>query len=613
MAVPLPEVDPDVLKPYASFAVLRYTGPDPEVSATQAVVAVRRAAERLRGRRRVQMMRAGIAPGWIQQQTRAEDDDQSGEIDAFSFRVEKDPSWAQPGSGFDRISDELCVIFRQRDLVAIHCPRFLIGPVQKWLNSDPRPPFVRAEAESLQQAFLRGAAKGLWLRGTHRRTRSKADTKTMSGQALEDALHPHEDGSFVLASGRSAVVHGGRLGDEGTVGVTPDKAWVWLKQTGSLAEFVHLARAVLTMVEEVDRTPHAERLFPQLAEKVRNLDAVRSAYEVYVTSSDFVASQPDTDDEDVDRAELLQDAILDVEGSDRSPGFVLSVGSGGAEVGRLRYRPQLSGDEQVTLEVSIAGTPSDPVACVEIRDLIASGDLLNVHYASGHRILANSIARPNEEHQPFTRWRFKDFSGSTITAEKPIAAGAQSIHDAIDVAGDQSLFAWVVGQFPSGHLTCDDGANEVADFVHLDAGGLLTLVHVKAGRSGDRRQVSTGAYELVVSQATKNLTYLRPELLVAALETSPVARPATWCNGARVADRTAMLDALRSRRADAEVRVVVVQPHVAEARHKALRDLESAGGHSLELSRLHLVENMLQSARRTFVDLNADLEVWARA
>src|SRR5204863_232813 len=62
-------------------------------------------------------------------------------------------------------------------------------------------------------------------------------------------------------------------------------------------------------------------------------------------------------------------------------------------------------------------------------------------------------------------------------------------------------------------LACNDGSREIADFIHLarPVGALarLTLIHVKPSSSDSAaRQISLGDYELVVSQAVKNLRFL---------------------------------------------------------------------------------------------------------
>jgi hypothetical protein len=68
-----------------------------------------------------------------------------------------------------------------------------------------------------------------------------------------------------------------------------------------------------------------------------------------------------------------------------------------------------------------------------------------------------------------------------VTAgHSPARQPGQSLRDAIAVADDDSLFAWVVKRFGDGWLVCDDGPGEVADFLHIANDGTLTIIHVKA-------------------------------------------------------------------------------------------------------------------------------------
>ena len=80
-----------------------------------------------------------------------------------------------------------------------------------------------------------------------------------------------------------------------------------------------------------------------------------------------------------------------------------------------------------------------------------------------------------------------------------------------------SLFCWIKNCWNvnrdsgnSGWLACDDGSGELADFIHLDEHqGTLSLIHIKgASTSSPTRGISVGAYEVVVSQAIKNLRHL---------------------------------------------------------------------------------------------------------
>jgi hypothetical protein len=147
--------------------------------------------------------------------------------------------------------------------------------------------------------------------------------------------------------------------------------------------------------------------------------------------------------------------------------------------------------------------------------------------------------------------------------------------------------------------------------VHLDDGGLLTLVHVKGALASARRRVAAGAYELVVSQAVKNLRYINTDRLVPALRNGRIAHPATWKSGVRTRNRQDLLDALSRRSPSAEAQIVIVQPHHTRSIHQALGTLAGRPGSSTDLLRFQLIETMLNSARGTAVGLGAEMAVWA--
>lgn len=463
----------------------------------------------------------------------------------------------------------------------------------------------------LQEAFLQGEARGLWLRGTHRRQTTKADTKNLSGLSLGDALNPFEDSSFALTSGRSSLPDPQPTAAlTGVVGTTPRRAWVWNSRTDSLATFVSVAREALGLVAHVMASPSNALPFPELAVEVDTLTGVRAAYDAYISEPEELAQLPDVSDDVIIRAEVLRDVLIDVMGDPTGPTFTLSVGRGGAEVARIRCRPTLVRDK-VVVDVGFAQSPSDPAAAAPIRDALDNGELVNVYYESGHVLARGSLTRVNHEHRPFRGWSFEDFTGFDVEREKPVGSTAQDTHDAIGSPGDDSLFGWLIGQFPAGHLTCDDGSNEVADFVHLADSGLLTLVHVKAPLASSRRRVAAGAYELVVSQAVKNLRYLNTDRLLAALSVPRIARPATWRDAVRSNDRQDMIVALMQRSASAEAQVVIVQPHHTLSVHQALAAPASTGATNTDLLRFQLIETMLNSARGAAVGLGSDLIVWA--
>jgi hypothetical protein len=571
---------------------------------------LKRSAMRETSARSVVLIADGLDEAWLDTVVEVADEEVVN-IEAFAYRTTRTPSWAKRGTEFATTLDELSIALQRNDLVAVHCPRNQVDALQRWLDGNPRPTFRRVPGAVLQEAFLRGEARGLWLRGTHRRQTTKADTKNLSGLSLGDALNPFEDSSFALTSGRSSVpTSQATVALTGVVGTTPRRAWVWNARTDSLASFAEVAREALDIVATVMASPSNAVPFPELAVEVDSLVGVHSTYDAYISEPEELAQLPDTSDEALRRAEVLRDVLIDVVGDPSGPAVTLSVGQGGAEVARIRCRPRFVRD-RVVIDVGYAQDPSDPVAAAPIRDALEGGELVNVYYESGHVLARGALTKVNHEHRPFRGWSFQDFSGFDVEREKPPGANAQDIHDAIGSPGDDSLFGWLVGRFDTGHLTCDDGANEVADFIHLADTGLLTLIHVKGALAAARRRVAAGAYELVVNQAVKNVRHMNTDRLVTGLRGTPLVRPATWHDGVRTNDRTAMLRALSQRPASAEAQVVIVQPHHTLPVHHALAALAASGGTSTDLLRLQLIETMLNSARGTAVGLGGDLAAWA--
>lgn len=599
----VPNLKPSKLAPYVSFGVLRYVGSDSSRSLVEIEKQLRKGALRRRKTGDPELVASGLPSSWVQRV--ASGHDATIRIRGFSYRYTKAPGWSIDVSEPLDVVHGLVLLIARDDLVAIHCPADRVDSLQKWLDRSPRPPYERIAPVVLESSLLVGESKGLWLRGTHRRQRTKADAKNLSGLELRDAIDPFDDGSFALSSGRSAVNEDDtRLSaTTGTIGTTLARSWIWNRGSESLSQFVAVVLELLDAVAQGSQSGIAESQFPDLAERVEDLNDLAQAFDGFFLDADEVRQLPGFDEETAQRAEALEGTLIEVQGhSDRR--VTLIVGDNGAECGRLDLRPKLE-NGSVSFTVGISGTPSDPARFAEIRDLVGSGDLLSVYYDSGHSIVLGTVSRPRVSHAVFPQWQFQDFAGFNVAKEKPAGSTAQEIHNAIAMHGDDSLFAWVLRTYSHGHLTCDDGANEVADFVHLADDGLLSLVHVKAaGTKSLSRRCSAGAFEVVVSQATKNARYLVTERLVPQLERSTIT-PATWLAGKRVADRQAMLAGIRARGASDPTRVVIVQPHHCAARHNAAR----GGGAGQDQNRLHLIETMLNSARGSIVGLGSELDV----
>jgi hypothetical protein len=505
---------------------------------------------------------------------------------AFVRRREDPPTWAGPEAGYVDITHQLTIVLRRGGFLVVCTDRPTQERLQTWLDRQQSQPFPlrRYPSEVLESALIRGEVKNLWLRGIHRRSNVKADGKVLSGTSVEQTLSPHEDGSYVAGSARAALpLRPDLLLLKGNAGTTPRNGLVWLSTRADVETFTAMAAELLDLLEDA-RARGAERPdFLTMLASPADIAEVRDAFEVIVEDPDTLPPGA-LSDELRDLALSVRDTPPSVTGFPDSASFVLD--------GTVEVTPELVGDK-----VRLDGDSP-----------ILDTDLLTVYYQSGHSYSRGRFWQARAPEYPFRNWRFEDFHGWDIRREKPRADSPQQIHD--NIGADNSLFDWVARHYGHGWLICDDGPGEVADFLHIDTARTLSLIHVKSAKSDSLdRDVSAAAYEVVVSQAVKNLIYVSRGHLRPQLARPPVRRPASWIDGRRVRGRRDFLRRLDARVATDDMRVVILQPHVSRRTYDSLRG--SGGRGSPELMRLYLLESMLNSARQSATGLNADLEVIA--
>jgi hypothetical protein len=240
---------------------------------------------------------------------------------------------------------------------------------------------------------------------------------------------------------------------------------------------------------------------------------------------------------------------------------------------------------------------------------------VTIRYDSGHAISDGAVFRTRFRDFPFRGFVWVDLEGVEVNREKP--------HRLEEIGTDSSLFDWVQRTWPNvdgtrtlpgGWLACDDGAMEIADFVHVDentAPPTLTLIHVKASNSSrPQRQISVAPYEVVAAQAVKNLRHLDRELVFKGLKSGMSHRVGklVW-HDREPSDRAQMLSALGSLGSNYQRRVVILQPQVTKARH----DLARRGGKNLEVRRLQQLDALLLGADADAHALGASFTVLAEA
>jgi hypothetical protein len=595
-------IAPGLLRPYISLMFLECTSSRPQ-HAFSRLLDFMQETRRDRSGRAYTLVRSGFTDidRFRRSNSRPHGVDQ---IDGFVYKLDKRPAWATDASVPDT-QHGLAIVLRRGNLLGISSDQSLRDAVSRWLKGDSLPPFRLVSPNLIQGAFVRGETKGLSLRGTHRRTTFRPDSKQLFGMRLEDTLNALEDSSFAMSAVRSRLPADLALDALlGIVGTSPRKGTMWNRQAEDFDEFMTGAVAALELIEETAANGQLlDRPFPILAEESHDLSEVRNAYDIVTLAPDEIPTRTDISDKVIDAAATLERAVFTVTGSPTSADFQMEVGLDGSMSGRVEAAVRMKGD-RVDFKFGFGDKITNPGPVREILTALEEDDLFCIYYDSGHVVGPHGIGRRNLLMAPFPNWRFLDFSGFDICAEKPSKLPAE-IHALTGSQNDTSLFGWTVRHYATGMLICDDGPGEVADFVHISEDATLSLIHVKsADNAAPSRGAAVSPFEVVVSQAVKNSRlFLDTDEFHERIDMPHGSERAVWTNGRRVPDRSEFLERLDGLLPDKR-RVIVVQPHISELAYKRIRQV---GGQ--EQSRLRMLETLLHAARAAVVALGADLYV----
>ncbi|TDC79141.1 hypothetical protein [Actinomadura sp. 7K507] len=600
------------LRPYISLLFLECTNePDelifdqPDELAFDMLMSFMRSAIKSRENRTYTLLGAGFNDGLIEA-IRSNYTSTIDQIDGFIYKLEAPPSWVTSESIYIDTTHSLVIALRRGRMFAIHCEAPLREKILNWMKREPRPPFSQVSRSVLQGAFLRGEAKGLWLRGTHTRSAIRPDTKHITGMRVEDALNPLEDSSFAMAAVRTSITEDATsTALLGSIGASPGKGFVWNRRSQDFYDFIKASAEALELLGDtvINGTP-LDRPFPILAVETHDLTRVHSAYDILTVTPDELPTSTDITDEMIEAAEILGRASFNIIGEPSTANFKLEVETDDS-FGTIRGTTHMRAGEATFEFQQISGSAP---SITRVLNALKRHDLLAVYYDSGHAIAAGGIATRNINFTPFENWRFLSFSGFDITVEKP-GNTPKEIHANIGSKNDTSLFGWVSRHYSSGWLICDDGPGEAADFVHLSHDGVLSLIHVKAAHSSSpHRGIAVSAYEVVTGQAAKNGRLLADLVTLGEVLQIPQKQRecASWIDGLRVADRTEFLDMLECISPSDRKQVVIVQPHISR---KIYDEAQANRDSHHTRPRLSSLETLLHTTRGAIVALGADLQV----
>lgn len=535
-------------------------------------------------------------------------------VGAWARHVElRSPAWLTEAFAGAHQCDEyvdtlnhLFVIVLRKNLVGIHasdstCRTRVVAAIRK--GSGVLGQVKPLSPPHLSRAFALDTARTLWLSSTQPSVASRPDRKVLTGSDLEGALDPLGDQTYAYSAARWRSASAGVSGP-GAFGLTPRRSQVWTRSSNSMTGFV--ADSIEILRRAGSKTSMLPVPLPVLAGTARLSDA-SVAFDATLDPS------PDAED-----SEFVESLLLETT-AHATHGAVLDIAVDGTATGRMKLTVGESAAGVVSVAAKPVGTWIDAATSKKVQELCESS-ALRLFYGSGHVVADSAVHTSSMTDIPFGGWEFPVLGpGVNVKKEKPGTGSALNVAG-IGAAADASLFTWVAGHWaPPGcgagnWLTCDDAANEIADFVHVTFSPVprVMLIHVKASKSGKPlRGISAGDYDQVAGQALKNLRSLELVPLADALERGDGRAAATFTrrNGA-TATRAAMVAACRAYTGRYERQVVIVQPRVRHAAHTTANATLLGGGSDQSSLNLRRLDTLLHATDAECRKLGATLRVY---
>lgn len=531
-------------------------------------------------------------------------------IGILYYREECQPSWTFEVSIQDTIN-HLIIICAQHQYVSI----FLSDPKRKHQVMNE----ILQEGDHglkslgiisqglLNAAFVKGPTRTLWLSGTHRQTSIKPDNKILSGLDLRDALDPLGDQTYHFTAARCVPVPS--VIPE-PVGISPRKSQVWTGPSKTWDDFRNIVSKILLQVEST--TTPIDAPLPVIAISSPEVGQVFGPFDIAIVPPELLSDDSTIDDETRQEMELwgYQSNFEIVEADENK--FITEVSLSGQILGKIEFELDLAPHKPISWKVSESSCESGQEKPYdEALKLVQRKAWVKIWFESGHTISNGEIFEVRHRDMPFVDITWADLSGYQVKKEKP--------EPLAQIGGQKSLFDWILNYWPNfdqsntdpgGWLASDDGSMEIADFIHLDDHTNppnLTLVHVKGSGSDDpNRTISVSDYEVVTSQAVKNLRYLDRLLLSEGLQDGigKMIGKLVWHDRVQ-STREEMIDALSKIGANYQRRIFIFQPRLTKTSHDKARKSNQCS----DFARLRQLDTLLLSAAVSCKGLGVDFRV----
>ncbi|MER8606010.1 hypothetical protein NKH48_20100 [Mesorhizobium sp. M1233] len=452
-------------------------------------------------------------------------------------------------------------------------------------------------------AFVGPEAKAIWLNGIHTPTSSKADTKALTGPTLEYAIDPIGDQTYYYSAARTIPdVPGLKTAEKKrpVVGAAPGGARIWVRRSSNWRSFKAELAAVIAHATQGKR---AVDPFASLSQAIDSAAGVEHAYAISVIPAELLSEEEISDADREAARRWAFDATYVVKPTD---GLSLTVepSLGGQRLGLIELSLTLAGGDVTIDHAWIDEEPGQDAARDECTGFLTDIDKVKIYYESGHAIAQGHCYAGGYTDQPFG-WSFQTFAGYAVDTEKPTFSKAEPLPTRIAVDGDNSLFAYVCEKMflgpdgnPKGWLASDDGSMELADFIHIEPEAqVISLVHIKgSGSKAANREAAPADYEIVVSQAVKNIRHLDRRLLLHELTRGKAKKigAAVWHDGVKQPNREGFLKAVEKLPASASKVLIVLQPRLTKSEIARCRAAAATPTRSM---RIKQIDTLMLAAR----------------
>lgn len=506
----------------------------------------------------------------------------------------------------------------------------------------------------LNTAFVHGDTRTLWLSATHRRTTIKPDSKILAGLNLRDALDPLQDQSYYFTAARSYALIGSK---KIPIGCSPRGSSIW---TGLSISWTDFLDSVIDLLKQVENSSTlTESPLPVVASPVsKTVNELKIPFDMAFIPSNL--DDPNIDQKDRTEIELwtyhscFKDIVMpSTEESKINADIYLNE----EKLGTITFDLEVSDSGDVSWTVDGKSESNDVKNdFMKALEHAKNPNWIRMWFDTGYTISEGQIYEVRHRDFPFSNFKWVDFNGYPIPyetkKEKPINPDTKvddvafigqdrTLHtrrkkddtkpyDENDYVPDDSLFGWTFRNWPNydgnhqsqtGWLVCDDGAMEIADFIHLgeeDGVQVLTLIHVKGGKS---KAISVADYEVVASQAVKNLRSLDANNLSEGLakklsefdnENKKVGN-LIWKDGEQQQDRSGLIQILKNLGSDYRRRIVILQPSLAKPQKIKAEENAKLNKKDENYARLKQLETLLLGIESDCRGLGAEFWVISSA